>query len=80
VVNTGAGAEPAFVTRWDLGPLLLHEWGHVLGLAHVPDRDQIMWSDEVEGADQHPALLLHAYGDGDLAGLARLAAVPCEAS
>ncbi len=69
VVNTGAHAHASFVYRGDLGPLLLHEWGHVMGLAHVRDRDQIMWSRDMASADRDPDPFLVEYGEGDLAGL-----------
>ena len=36
-----------------------------------------MWSDEVPGGRARPDPYLTDYGAGDLAGLARLAEVPC---
>ena len=43
-------------------PIVLHEMGHVLGLDHVTDNNQVMYSGEY-GSDQP------TYGLGDLAGL-----------
>jgi hypothetical protein len=51
-----------------LREVLLHEFGHVLGLAHVNDEAQIMTSTAVGG---------RPLGSGDLAGLARLGSGPC---
>jgi hypothetical protein len=55
------------------GPLsvqavIMHEVGHVLGLAHVNDPDQLMYPRGSHVTD---------YGPGDLAGLARLGAGTC---
>jgi hypothetical protein len=49
--------------------VLLHELGHVLGLDHVDDRDQLMYP---EGRTE-----VTTYGPGDRAGLARLGQGPC---
>ena len=46
------------------GDVVLHEMGHVLGLAHVEDRLQIMFRNLTEGRAR--------LGDGDRAGLRRL--------
>lgn len=51
-----------------LPEVLLHELGHVVGLDHVADDEQIMWEGGLHGAD---------LGPGDLAGLARLGRGPC---
>ncbi len=48
--------------------VLLHELGHVLGLDHVDNPDELMNDDN---------LGLTAYGPGDLAGLRRLGNGPC---
>ncbi len=48
--------------------ILVHELGHVLGLAHVDDDTQLMYGGNLVRTD---------LGDGDLEGLARLGAVGC---
>ena len=48
--------------------MLLHELGHVLGLDHVDNADELMNDDN---------LGLTAYGPGDLAGLRQLGNGPC---
>jgi hypothetical protein len=58
-----------FGSRWSLGPVLMHELGHVMGLAHVPSGREIMWSPMVHGAAIHPDPNQSSYGPGDLAGL-----------
>lgn len=45
-----------------------HEFGHLLGLDHVDDPDELMYPETI---DQR------AYGPGDLAGLARLGSIAC---
>jgi hypothetical protein len=52
-------------------PILLHELGHLVGLAHVADRGQVMWHE-----DEMPYA---AYMAGDLRGLERLGSGPCHA-
>jgi hypothetical protein len=47
--------------------VVMHELGHVLGLAHVEDRGELMF----------PSVTRTTYGPGDIAGLARLGAVYC---
>jgi hypothetical protein len=71
VVNADQSVPVAWVGRYSLGPILMHEWGHVLGLAHVDDPEQLMWSEEL-GGDPHaviPNLGQTGWGAGDLAGL-----------
>ncbi|CAN5302298.1 MAG: matrixin family metalloprotease [Nocardioides sp.] len=48
--------------------IIMHEWGHVLGLDHVEDVSQLMYADNV-GQDR--------WGSGDLAGFQVLADNPC---
>lgn len=49
--------------------IVLHELGHLVGLAHSPDTKQLMYP---SGA------ALSGYGPGDLAGLAALGRGPCQ--
>jgi len=49
--------------------VLLHELGHVVGLAHVDDPEQLMYPEGQPGAS--------GYAAGDRAGLARLGEGPC---
>ncbi len=48
--------------------ILLHELGHVMGLAHVDDRGELMYTQGVPRA---------TFGPGDREGLAALGALPC---
>jgi Matrixin len=52
----------------DARAIVLHEFGHVLGLAHVDDPGQLMHQDN---------LGLHDFGPGDLEGLTKLGQIPC---
>lgn len=65
------GIRSGFENRSSLGPLLMHEWGHVLGLAHVTDGDELMWSPRLDEAE-FPDLSLSDWGPGDLEGLAEV--------
>ena len=49
--------------------VVMHELGHVLGLDHVDDRDQLMYDENVGQTE---------LGPGDRAGLAALGAGRCE--
>lgn len=49
--------------------VVMHELGHVIGLGHVRDRQQVMYP-KSHGQTE--------YGNGDLAGLAKLGSGPCE--
>ena len=48
--------------------IILHELGHVVGLAHVDDDGELMSADNVGRLD---------FGPGDLEGLAKLGSGPC---
>ncbi|MEV7428001.1 matrixin family metalloprotease [Nocardioides sp. NPDC092400] len=48
--------------------ILDHELGHVVGLAHVESREELMYADNLGRT---------SFGAGDLQGLARLGAAPC---
>jgi hypothetical protein len=61
-----------FRTRYSLGVVLMHELAHVMGLGHVADGHELMWSPEVPGADAVPDVLQTVWGPGDLEGLHRL--------
>ena len=50
--------------------VVLHELGHLVGLAHVSDRSELMFAQETPEVT--------AYAAGDLAGLAKLGAGSCE--
>ena len=63
----GAADLPGFAQAGGWTHLLLHEIGHLVGLAHVGDPSQVMYPVAGPGA---PA----AYGTGDLAGLRLLGA------
>lgn len=54
--------------RREARAILLHELGHLVGLAHVHDRDELMNADNLGLLD---------FGPGDLAGLAKVGATPC---
>lgn len=42
IIDTGGGMGPGFSSGWSYGSVILHELGHVMGLAHVNDRTQLM--------------------------------------
>ncbi len=64
-----AGAVRSAVGRADVRAVLLHEFGHVVGLDHVDDPAELMHP-ENDGQRQ--------FGPGDLAGLSRLGQGACE--
>jgi hypothetical protein len=73
-IDAGGDLPPGFGSRYSEGVVLMHELGHIMGLAHVGDGDELMWSPDVEGGDPHPNLAVHDWGPGDRRGLEALAA------
>jgi hypothetical protein len=69
IIDSEAGVASGFGSK-QIGPLLLHELGHVAGLRHAPDVDQVMYSTMVTGGPTN-------YQAGDLAGFAQLASFDC---
>jgi hypothetical protein len=62
-INADDPNPPGFGSSDDQGPVVLHEWGHVMGLDHVRERGQLM----------HPAGGgMAGFGPGDLEGLRQL--------
>jgi hypothetical protein len=64
----------AEVIRWDDGQarmdaVVLHEFGHLIGLDHVSDEAQLMF--------KQPMALAGGFADGDRRGLALLSGGPC---
>ena len=51
-----------------LRAIVLHELGHIVGLAHVDDPHELMYGDNIGMTD---------FGPGDLTGLARLGQGAC---
>jgi hypothetical protein len=66
VMDADATSSLGFGDFYAHGAVLLHELGHIMGLDHVKDPDQLMYS------GRFPNFALHAYGPGDLEGLRRL--------
>lgn len=66
VMDADATAGLGFGYRYAHGSVLLHELGHIMGLDHVKDPDQLMYS------GRHPNFRLRDFGPGDLEGLRRL--------
>ena len=69
VIQADAPIPVGFDGRSSLGPVLMHEWGHVLGLGHVASGRELMWSPLVPDA-AFPDVLQTTLGPGDLEGLA----------
>ncbi|MGZ4131425.1 MAG: matrixin family metalloprotease [Actinomycetota bacterium] len=74
VVNADQEMPDNWAMRYSLGPVLLHEFGHLMGLAHVDDPEQLMWSDHAPGSQKGdiPDLTTNDWGAGDRAGLEKL--------
>lgn len=66
VVDADATVGRGFGNRYAHGSVLLHELGHIIGLDHVKDPDQLMYS------GHHTHVRLRGFGPGDLVGLRRL--------
>jgi hypothetical protein len=66
VMDADATSGRGFGYRYAHGSVLLHELGHIMGLDHVKDPDQLMYS------GRHPNFGLRGFGPGDLEGLRRL--------
>ena len=65
VVDAGGRFEDS--GRYSLELVLMHELGHIVGLAHVKDPDELMYSGQDAG-DARP-YQMDDWGPGDLAGL-----------
>jgi hypothetical protein len=72
VVVVDGGARYAASGRWSLQLVIQHELGHLLGLAHVRDGEELMFSIEV--ARHTVPASISGWGPGDLEGLERLGA------
>jgi hypothetical protein len=66
VVDADAIAGRGFGGRYANGSVLLHELGHIMGLDHVKDPNQLMYS------GHHTHVRLRGFGPGDLEGLRQL--------
>ncbi|WP_104105994.1 hypothetical protein [Nocardioides sp. 616] len=67
VLDTEVFGSSAF-TGHQLQPIVDHEFAHLVGLDHVEDPGELMDTD---------GTAVTRFGEGDLAGLARLGALPC---
>jgi hypothetical protein len=66
VMDAEATSQRGFGHSYAHGSVLLHELGHIMGLDHVKDPDQLMYS------GRHPNYGLQDFGAGDLEGLRRI--------
>lgn len=66
VMDADATSSLGFGDFYAHGAVLLHELGHIMGLDHVRDPDQLMYS------GRYPNYGLNHFGPGDLEGLRRL--------
>ena len=66
VMDADATSSLGFGDFYAHGAVLLHELGHIMGLDHVRDPDQLMYS------GRYPSFGLNHFGLGDLEGLRRL--------
>jgi Matrixin len=66
VMDAEATSQRGFGHSYAHGSVLLHELGHIMGLDHVKDPDQLMYS------GRHPNYGLRDFGNGDLEGLRRI--------
>jgi hypothetical protein len=76
VVDAGGRLPVGFDGRYSDGVVLMHELGHVMGLAHVGDGSEVMWSPTVPHPGA-PDLSVSDWGPGDLEGLKILGQRPC---
>ena len=70
-MDAGERLPGGFGQRYSRGVIVMHELGHVMGLAHVGSPHEIMWSPETSEAP-HPDLWQTEWGPGDLEGLRAL--------
>ena len=68
-VDAGIGLSQGFDDRFSDGVVLMHEWGHIVGLAHVASGAEVMYSPDVAGAADAPDAFLDDWGPGDRRGL-----------
>ena len=65
-IAVDGGVHYANSGRWSMELVIAHEIGHLLGLAHVSDPNELMFSSQVaKGVIPAP---IDGYGPGDLAG------------
>ena len=70
-MDAGERVPSGFAGRYSRGVIVMHELGHVMGLAHVGSPYEIMWSPETSEIT-HPDLWQTTWGPGDLEGLRAL--------